>query len=113
MKDYRMNWSPSELKTYILLFFINSDYTNEGLGLDQLHSNTLEFNKIRQEFNRDNDYQSIQKICAVVKTENYSRTQLHILLNDVKNWFAQAEKKQSHLLSNRLTTLERILVKAA
>lgn len=111
MKDYKLNWTAEELKAYILLFFINIDYPNVNSDLNKYPLNNLEFNNIRQEFKFDNDYQSIQKICKVVETANYTKMQLQVLLEEVKNWFTIAGEKQRYLLNNRLTILRRILIK--
>jgi len=112
MNEYNLNWTAEELKLYFLLFLNNIGVTHEVLDLTRMHTNDTTYHEILNEFKSDNDYQSIQKICTAVETKNYSKSQLHGLVEDVKKRFTKKEKKYNNLLNNQVTTLERILVKS-
>ena len=45
------------------------------------------FQKIRDEFDNDNDYQSIQKIISALKEHNYTKMDVDLLLADIKMLF--------------------------
>ena len=45
------------------------------------------FQKIRGEFDNDNDYQSIQKIIEGLKEHNYTKMDIDLLLADIKMLF--------------------------
>ena len=45
------------------------------------------FQKLRNEFDKDNDYQSIQKIMAGLKEHDYTKMDIDLLLADIKMLF--------------------------
>ena len=45
------------------------------------------FQKIHDEFDKDNDYQSIQKIMNGLKAHNYTQMDIDLLLADIKSLF--------------------------
>jgi hypothetical protein len=83
------NWSKQELVAYILLYAANSDFKESNKERNVIISKVdmQTFQKIHDEFDADNDYQSIQKIMAGVKAHNYSQDDVKLLLADLKIMF--------------------------
>ncbi len=82
-------WSKNELVAYILLYASQSDMIvsnkERNVIISKVDMNT--FQKIRNEFDNDNDYQSIQKIIAGLKEHNYTKMDIDLLLADIKMLF--------------------------
>lgn len=83
------NWTKDELVAYILLYAAHSDLeeNNHERTLITEKVNRDNFESIYDEFNNDNDFQSIQKIVASLEKHNYSKTDLDQLLLDIKALF--------------------------
>ena len=81
-----LNWTKEELVAYVLLFAANSDFTEDKdekeLILSKVDKST--YKSINKEFQKDNDFQSIQKILAGLKMHNYSKSDMDILFTDIK-----------------------------
>ena len=89
MKINKKSWTKEELKAYLLLFCASSDYAevSQDLNILRYKIGRDEFNAVSKEFDKDNDYQSIQKICSVIEEQGYSREQLHTLFQEIKELF--------------------------
>jgi len=72
MKKIISNWTKEELKAYILIYCANADFSESKLEIDYIKSkiHTGIFENIHTEFEKDNDYQSIQKIQTAIKEHN-------------------------------------------
>ena len=83
------NWTEDELKAYLLIYCANADFTESKAEIDFIKSRILSsnFEKIHKEFNKDNDYQSIQKIQSTVERLEYSSTRKNQLLAEIKEIF--------------------------
>ena len=85
----RQHWTKAELVAYILLYASQSDMIvsnkERNVIISKVDMNT--FQKIRNEFDKDNDYQSIQKIMSGLKEQNYSKMDIDLLLADIKMLF--------------------------
>ncbi len=85
----RQHWTKAELVAYILLYASQSDMIvsnkERNVIISKVDMNT--FQKIRNEFDKDNDYQSIQKIMSGLKEHNYSKMDIDLLLADIKMLF--------------------------
>ncbi len=105
-----MNWTKQELVAYILLFAANSDLTESNKEREIISSKIDEkaFKAIHEEFNNDNDYQSIQKIVDGLQAHNYSKNDLDELFSDIKSLFF-ADGDFDILEQNMLRGLQRIL----
>lgn len=115
MEKNKTNWSKTDIKTYLLLFCINTDYTKSIQNIDY---NTFEikkpiFDKIYNEFNKDNDYQSIQKIRLALENKAYSKEQINTLFLEIKTMFLLSKKRNNLIINSIFTNLERILNTAA
>lgn len=83
------NWTPNELKAYLLIYAMNADYVENALELEVIKSKigTTTYDKMHKEFNMDNDYQSIQKINKAIEEQGYKKPQVKNLLNEIKEIF--------------------------
>ena len=84
-----MDWTKDELVAYILLFAANSNFLESNEEKNEIIAKVdmQTFQKIHDEFDSDNDYQSIQKIIAGLETHNYSKEDLDDLFVDIKLMF--------------------------
>ena len=83
------NWTKDELVAYILLYAAHSDLKENNHERNVINAKVDKetFQKVYDEFNTDNDFQSIQKIVASVDKHNYSKTDFDQLLADIKGLF--------------------------
>lgn len=83
------HWTKNELIAYILLYASQSDLIESNKERNVIISkvDVKTFDKIHKEFEKDNDYQSIQKILAGLKAHNYSKIDIDLLLSDIKVMF--------------------------
>lgn len=81
----KVNWTKDELIAYILLFVANSNFREDNWEKNFIISKVdMEtFQKIHEEFDEDNDYQSIQKILAGVEQHHYGREDYKSLFRDI------------------------------
>lgn len=88
-KDNRMHWTKNELIAYTLLYAANSNFEedNKERNLIITKVDMQTFQKIHEEWEADNDYQSIQKIQAGLKEHNFTEADIEKLLAEVKSMF--------------------------
>ncbi len=81
------NWTNEELKIYILIYCSNADFLESKIETDYIRSKIKNgnFDKIHQEFEKDNDYQSIQKIQSSIIEHNHDNVES--LLQEIKELF--------------------------
>lgn len=83
------NWTKEELVAYVLLFTANSDLNignhEKNIIISKVDMQT--FSNVYQEFEADNDYQSIQKIVKGLEAHHYSKDDLEALFIDIKKLF--------------------------
>ncbi len=89
MKTIETNWSEDEFKAYILLYAANCGHI-EGVDekayiLSKVNKDV--YQKIHRELDKDNDYQSIQKIISNIKKFNYSKNELQKITTEIKELF--------------------------
>lgn len=89
MKKNNSNWTKEDLKTYLLIYCANADFSESKIEIDFIKSKiqTTNFNKIHREFEQDNDHQSLQKIQTSIKELNYTEAEIDNLINEVKALF--------------------------
>ena len=75
MKEVDTNWSKEELKVYILIYCANANFLESKAEKDFIISKIKgnSFERIHEEFDMDNDYQSIQKIRLALEKYGYSK----------------------------------------
>ncbi|MDT0558811.1 hypothetical protein RM697_09135 [Ichthyenterobacterium sp. W332] len=83
------NWTKDELIAYILLYASHSNLDEDNHERNVIISKVdmQTFQKIHDEFDADNDYQSIQKIISGLKAHHYSADDLTMLFVDIKVLF--------------------------
>ena len=94
MSDAKTNWTKEELRIYILIYCANADFSESKIETDFIksHIQNNNFDKIHQEFENDNDYQSLQKIQSSVKAHGYTNDDLNNLLAEIKTLFLTDNK---------------------
>ncbi|NNK83526.1 MAG: hypothetical protein HKO92_10425 [Flavobacteriaceae bacterium] len=83
------NWTKEELVAYILLYaaHCNLEIDNHEKNVIISKVDMQTFQKVYDEFDKDNDYQSLQKIVSALEEEHYSKIELDILFEDIKKLF--------------------------
>ncbi|MCT4629652.1 hypothetical protein [Winogradskyella sp.] len=103
------NWTREQLIAYVLLFAAHSDFKEDNnernIIISKVNMNT--FQEIHNEFDKDNDYQSIQKIMTSLKQHNYQKNDIETLLKDIKTLFF-SDGNFSINERNMLKSLERL-----
>ncbi len=85
----KSKWTREELVAYILLFAAQSDFVEHNKERNVIISKVdmKTFQKIHNEFDTDNDYQSIEKITSALKQHNYNTNDFNVLFADIKALF--------------------------
>ena len=83
------DWTKDEMVAYILLYAAHSDFKENNHERNIIISKVdmQTFQSIHDEFDLDNDYQSIQKIMNALSTHNYSKDDINLLLIEIKTLF--------------------------
>lgn len=110
MSQANPNWTKDELKTYLLIYCANADFTESKPEIDMIHTKVphVDYEKIHAEFQKDNDYQSIQKIEASLEHHGYSSNERDQLLQEMTDLFV-SDGDVDQLEQNLLLGLRHIL----
>ncbi len=83
------NWTKDELKAYLFLFAAHANFEESKAELNFIKTRVGAKNlaHIHDEFDKDNDYQRIQKIEATIERYAYEKEDIENLLLDVKALF--------------------------
>lgn len=83
------HWTKEELVAYILLYTAHSNFDEANLEKNVIISKVdmQTFQKIHDEFDKDNDYQSLKKVIQGVDYHNYNSDDLKLLFADIKTLF--------------------------
>ena len=89
MEEFKTDWTREELKAYILLYCANANFIETQEEKEFIKSKVGEekYMKVHKEFDKDNDYQRIQKIQSSVERFNYSKHEIDILFMNIKKMF--------------------------
>jgi hypothetical protein len=89
MEEFKTDWTREELKAYILLYCANANFIETKAEKDFIKEKVGEekYRKIHNEFDKDNDYQQIQKIEHTVERYNYNKSEIERLFEDIKRLF--------------------------
>ena len=89
MSNSSQHWSRNDLQAYLLLYCANADFSENEEELEIIKSkvSSSDFKAISKEFDKDNDYQGIQKIQVAVRRINLSEGQIDDLINETKTLF--------------------------
>ena len=87
--DKTMHWTKEELVAYTLLYAANSNFIEDNKERNVIigRVDMQTFQKVHDEFDADNDYQSLQKIEQGLKEHNYTQNDIDELLVDIKLMF--------------------------
>ena len=104
------DWSKQELLTYIMLYIAHSDLHESRAEQEYLMSrvNADTYRDIKQEFDEDNDYQSITKIIDAIRASKYYSNNLTELFADIK-LMAFADGSFDHMENATYNHLKKIL----
>ncbi len=105
----KTNWTKQEFQTYLFIFCMNADYkeTKEELKTISIKSNEAVYEKMHSEFEKDNDYVSIQKLQASINELNYTEEEIKALFDEIKELFL-SDGKYEILERNLMTGLKRL-----
>lgn len=89
MTEIKTDWSKAEFKAYFLLYAAHADQIETPQERDFILAkvDSKIYDRIHQEFDQDNDYQSIQKLLYTAEKYNYSKDDLESLMEDIKRLF--------------------------
>lgn len=84
-----MNWTKDDLHAYLLIWCANADFIEfeEEVELILSQIDTKRYKALHREFEKDNDYQRIEKIKTSVHDLNYSADEINLLIDDMKEVF--------------------------
>tara|TARA_B110000003_G_C16434713_1_gene451579 strand:+ start:222 stop:557 length:336 start_codon:yes stop_codon:yes gene_type:complete len=83
------NWTKEEFKAYMLIYASESDHTVSEEEKEMLESRLDQdlLKKIGKQIKDDNDYQRLQKVSAYIQVNDYTKSELDVLLNEMKEMF--------------------------
>ncbi len=104
------NWTKEDLKIYILIYCANADLSESKHEINFIKEKiqNSNFDKIRDEFEKDNEYQSIQKIQTSIKENGYSKVAINNLFDEIKELF-KSDDNYDVMEQNLFRGLNRIL----
>lgn len=110
MKSSETNWNNDEFTTYVLLFCANANFqeSTEEMELIKKQISSNDYKHIHQEFEQDNDFQTIQKIQSTLTRLKYSKADKTKLTDKIKSLFL-ADGQYDILEVNLLRNLNHIL----
>ena len=110
MEYIQTDWTKEEFKAYLLSYAANANYFESEEEREKIleHVSKSQYKKIHMELDKDNDYQSIQKILYNLEKFDYSKNDLNKLVADIKALFA-ADGEVDLLESNMLLGLQKLL----
>ncbi|MAP80722.1 MAG: hypothetical protein CL526_06500 [Aequorivita sp.] len=89
MEEFKTDWTHEELKAYMLLYcaFANFEISKEEKEYIKSRVGEKKYQKVRKEFEEDNDYQQIQKIYSTIERLNYSKEEIDEAFQSIKKLF--------------------------
>ncbi|MDY0781400.1 hypothetical protein [Tenacibaculum sp. IB213877] len=89
MKTITTNWTKKELHAYLFIYCMNADYdeTDDELEIIKSKIDDVTYKKMHTEFEKDNDYTSIQKIQSTLADLGYTKDEIENLFNEIKVLF--------------------------
>jgi len=110
MSEIQTDWTRLEFKAYLMLYAANANFFEAEEETELVHSLVSEntYRTIHREFEKDNDYQSVQKILYNIDKFEYDRNDLQVLIADIQLLF-NADGKVDTLESNMMRGLQKLL----
>jgi hypothetical protein len=110
MKTTTPIWTKEDLKIYTLIYCANADFVEDKIETKFIKSkiNESDYDKLKAEFDHDNDYESIQKINTAFEFYGYTKEEKDNYFKDIKDLFL-SDGNYDHLEKNIFRGLNRIL----
>lgn len=110
MRDFTTDWSSDELKAYLLLYcthcHVEETEEDKELIISKVDKDT--YKRIHKEVDKDNDYQSLQKIMNTIERLGYTENDIDGLIADIKELFLDDDEFDT-LEQNMLRQLKHLL----
>jgi hypothetical protein len=89
MSNTETDWTREEFKAYLLSYAAHSNFFESEEESELIHSvcSDQAYRKVHRELKNDNDYQSLQKILHNLEKFNYSKEEVHKLVEDIQKLF--------------------------
>jgi hypothetical protein len=110
MSEIKTDWTRQEFKAYLLSYAAHSNYFEAEEETEMILETVShdQYKKIHRELAKDNDYQSLQKILFNLDKFNYSKEEIHILVEDIQKLFL-SDGQIDLLESNFFRALKRLI----
>lgn len=89
MNEINPHFSKDEFHAYLLFYCANADFVEQEEEIDFIKSKTEDsvFEKMLKQFQKDNDFQRIQKIKRTLDALEYTKEQKELLLEEIQALF--------------------------
>lgn len=89
MKPITTTWNKEELKTYVLIYCAHADFNVSKVEIAYVKTKhpTGHFDTIHQEFDKDNDFISIEKIRNTMERLHLTNEEKETLKSEIKGVF--------------------------
>ena len=89
MSDISTDWTRQEFKAYLLSYAARSNFFESEEETEMILNVVSQdiYKKVHRELDKDNDYQSLQKILFNLKKFNYTKEEIHLLVDDIQKLF--------------------------
>ena len=89
MSEINPHFSKDEFHAYLLFYCANADFVEQEEEMEFIKSKTENevFEKMHKQFQKDNDFQRIQKIERTLDALEYTKEQKELLLEEIQALF--------------------------
>ncbi len=110
MENITTDWTREEFKAYLLSYAAKSNFFESPEESEMILAlvSTDAYIRVHRELENDNDYQSIQKILHNIDKFEYSKDEIHKLVEDIQKLFL-ADGEIDLLESNFFLALKRLI----
>lgn len=85
-----MSWTKDEFKTYVLIYAMNANYIESRDQVEEIREKVSDgtlYKKMHREFEKDNDYQALNKMEEAFNALEYSKDDLDSLFKEINELF--------------------------
>jgi hypothetical protein len=110
MSEVNVNWTKEQFKAYLLIYASNSNFSESEEEKELILSKVDPdiYKQMHREFEKDNDYQRLEKILACVEKFGFSKDDLTQLRAEVKE-VINADGIHDELEDNMFLYLKKLL----
>lgn len=110
MGTEKTNWNREEFEAYLLFYAANADFIETEEERALIHSKVSQkaYIKMQAEFEKDTDYERIQKIIATAERFELTKEEVDTLFNEISQLF-EADGKIDILERSVFIGLKRVL----